>query len=158
MNKVISNSTPLILLDKINHLHLLKELYRKVYVPQAVFDEISNVKYVNNIFKENDFIEVAQIKSKPLLYPTALHSGEIEVFTLAKETKASLCILDDLLARNYAVHLGLKITGTAGILLLAKELQLIENVKPLIDKLAENGFRISPKLYQSILIKANEMN
>lgn len=158
MNKVVSNSTPLILLDKINHLHLLKEIYQKIYVPQAVFNEVSNAKYINTIFKDNDFIEVRDIQSQPFLYPTALHSGEIEVFTLAKELNASLCILDDLLARNYAVHLGLKITGSAGILLLAKELHLITNVKPLLDNLIDSGFRISQNVYESILVKANEIN
>lgn len=158
MNSIVSNSTPLILLDKINHLYLLKELYQKIYVPQAVFNEVSNVKYTNNIFKDNDFIEVKSIQTKPLLYPTALHSGEIEVFTLAKEINASLCILDDLLARNYAVHLGLKVTGSIGILLLAKDLQLIPNVKPLIERLIDHGFRIGQNLYKDILIKANESN
>jgi len=156
MNKVVSNSTPLILFDKINHLYLLKELYQKIYVPQAVFNEVSNTKYSNNIFKDNDFIEIKNTQSIPILYPAALHLGEIEVFTLAKEINAALCILDDLLARNYAAYLGLKITGSIGILLLAKELRFIKNVKPLVDKLIENNFRISQKLYQDILTKANE--
>ena len=157
MNNVVSNSTPLILFDKIDHLHLLKDLYRKIYIPQTVFDEVSNAKYENNIFKGNDFIEVRHIQSTPILYPAALHSGEIEVFILAKELNADLCIIDDLLARNYAVNLGLRITGSIGILLLAKELRLIKNVKPLVDKLIENNFRIGSKLYQDILKKAGEI-
>ena len=156
MNNIVSNSTPLIIFDKINYLYLLKELYQKIYVPKAVFNEISNSKYSNNIFN-NNFIEIKDIQSSPVLYPAALHSGEIEVFALAKEINAALCLIDDLLARNYAVHLGLKITGSIGILLLAKELRLIKNIKQLVDKFIENDFRISQKVYQDILIKANEL-
>lgn len=47
--------------------------------------------------------------------------------------------------------------GLLGMLLVAKERELIDSVKPVLDKLIyEIGFRISPKLYQEILKRAKE--
>lgn len=40
MRKVVSNTTPILSLLKIGHLHLLESLYSKVIVPQAVWEEI----------------------------------------------------------------------------------------------------------------------
>lgn len=37
---VVSDTTPLISLLKINHLDLLERLFGKVLIPQAVFDEL----------------------------------------------------------------------------------------------------------------------
>ena len=38
---IVVNSTPIILLEKIGHIDLLKKLYGKIYVPQAVYQEIT---------------------------------------------------------------------------------------------------------------------
>ena len=41
MLRVIVNSTPLIVLSNINQLEILKKLYSEIYVPQAVYDEVT---------------------------------------------------------------------------------------------------------------------
>jgi uncharacterized protein len=53
------------------------------------------------------------------------------------------------------------IVGILGVLLIAKHQELIGVVKPLMDALMdalmnEAGFRISPKLYQTVLKSAGE--
>ena len=40
MRKVVVNTTPLIALAEIGELHLLKDLYGKIYIPDAVFEEV----------------------------------------------------------------------------------------------------------------------
>ncbi len=40
MRKIISNTTPIISLLKIGKLKLLKELYGKIIIPDAVYQEI----------------------------------------------------------------------------------------------------------------------
>lgn len=42
MRKIIVNSTPLIILGNIDKLHILKDLYGEIIIPQAVFDEVTN--------------------------------------------------------------------------------------------------------------------
>jgi hypothetical protein len=53
MHKVISNTTPILSLLKIDKLILLKELYGKIIIPEAVFKEIETGKekpYYQTIF------------------------------------------------------------------------------------------------------------
>jgi len=51
---------------------------------------------------------------------------------------------------------GVKTIGTVGILLSAKQKGFITLIKPFLDILMHNGFRISDVLYQQILERAKE--
>jgi len=82
--------------------------------------------------------------------------GEASVIALAKEFEDSLLLLDDLKARKLARRLNLKITGTLGVIHKAKQLGIIDSVKPLINKLLETDFRISEKIITEILKLNNE--
>ncbi len=52
--------------------------------------------------------------------------------------------------------LGLRMTGTLGILLMAKEAGLIPAVKPVLDGLRQTEFRMSSQVYREVLVKAGE--
>lgn len=55
------------------------------------------------------------------MYQAKLHAGEVEVMILAQEEPpANLVILDDNAAKKTAKYLGLKVTGTLGVLIKAK--------------------------------------
>jgi predicted nucleic acid-binding protein len=58
--------------------------------------------------------------------------------------------LDDLNARTLAKRLNIRLTGALGIIHKAKQLGLIDKVKPLIDKLLLTNFRISEKIIEEI--------
>lgn len=40
MPNIVSNTTPIISLLKLKRLDLLKQLYKQIYIPSAVYDEI----------------------------------------------------------------------------------------------------------------------
>jgi len=71
-----------------------------------------------------------------------LGAGETAAITLAYQIKAGLIILDDLAARLVAQELGLRVAGTIGILLAAKEKSLISDVKMHFKALQDAGFRL----------------
>jgi hypothetical protein len=50
----------------------------------------------------------------------------------------------------------LPVIGSGGLLLLAKDQQLIPEVRPLLDALVAAGLRIHPQLYHAILRSAGE--
>jgi len=86
-----------------------------------------------------------------------LDPGETEAIQLALRTNAGLVILDDLPARRLATELGLPIIGTAGILFLAKQRGFVEAVRPALDALRTEGFRLRRDVYEAILRSANEV-
>lgn len=80
-----------------------------------------------------------------------LHHGELEVVVGAVEQGIPYVILDDRQARGLAATYRLNYTGTIGILMLAKSKGLIPRVKPHLDCLGKEGFRLSESLYQHVL-------
>ena len=159
MLKVVSNSSPLIHLAKIKKLDLLKEIFGKIFIPKAVYDEcvVESFKEANEI-KKSEWIIVKKIKNEDLKKALSIYldDGEAEAITLAIEEKADLILLDDYDAREVARKYGLHITGVIGILLKAKYMKKIRRVKPYLEKLRGTGFWINDDLFLKILKEIKE--
>ena len=159
MRKIISNTTPILSLLKIDKLNLLKELYGIVIVPFAVYQEIEEGKekpYYQDL-TSLDWIEIRNIKNPDSReYLIDLDDGEAEVLVLAKEINADLVILDEIMGRRYAKRFEINLTGTIGILLKAKENRLITSIKNLMSELVEKGTWLNPKLISKAIKIANE--
>ncbi len=82
--------------------------------------------------------------------------GEAEAILLAEEINADAVLIDELKARKIANLRGLRVIGTIGVLLDAKEKGLAREVKPLMDELIKKRIRISKDLYNHTLELANE--
>lgn len=148
MRRVIVNSTPLIVLSNINKLELLKQLYGQIFIPQAVYNEVT-AKSDSACLQINDnldWINICEIKNveEKKMYQAKLHSGEVEVMILAQETPVADLVNNA--AKKTAKYLGLTITGTLGILLKAKQEGLVNNVSSCIDELLKIGFYISDEI------------
>ncbi len=87
---------------------------------------------------------------------TDFGAGEVEVLALALEESDGLVIIDEKLARKIARLRGLRVTGTAGVLLKAKQKGHIQAVRPLLDQLQEIHFHLSDNVRTLILSKAEE--
>lgn len=165
MIKVVCNSSPIIGLAIINKLELLWKLFDEVIIPQEVYNEIvnskGNEKYGSKELEDAvslDKIKVLQVKDSKLVEELygKLHKGELETIILAKELKINDVIIDEKAARNFAEAMMLQTTGIIGILILAKKLGKLTEIKHYIDELIDNGYRISKKLYTNALKKCNE--
>ncbi|HCE59211.1 MAG TPA: DUF3368 domain-containing protein [Prolixibacteraceae bacterium] len=159
MLKVVSNTTPIISLLKLNKLDLLKQLYSQIFIPLAVYNEIEAGK-AKGFYKDLskfDWIKIVEVKDKPAIkYFLDLDSGEAEAIVLATELNADLIVLDEKLGRFHAKNADIKITGTIGILFKAKTHGLIHELKSLLEELTEKDVWISDKLKKEILEKAGE--
>jgi predicted nucleic acid-binding protein len=161
MRKVISNTTPLLSLLKIDKLDLLQKLYRKVIVPYGVYQEIEcgNKKPYYKDLRRLEWVDIQKVKNKDTLgLRKVLDKGEAEVLLLAKELDADLVVMDELLGRHFAKQMNISFTGTLGILLKAKEIGLIPLVHPLLADLRDKGTWIHPRLLKKILVLAKEEN
>jgi predicted nucleic acid-binding protein len=63
-------------------------------------------------------------------------------------------LIDEKRGRTIALRNGIKTIGAVGVLLASKQRGYITTVKPFLDKLLNNGFRISDALYYQILERA----
>ncbi len=157
---VISNTSPIFYLHRLRLLGLLQELYQKIIVPRAVVAELEVGRRQGEDVPEIDsyeWIETRAIRSPQILgLSTDFGSGETEVLALALEESDSLVIIDEKLARKIARLRGLRVTGTAGVLLKAKQEGHIRAVKPFLDRLQEIHFHLSDNVRTLILSKAEE--
>jgi uncharacterized protein len=161
---VISDTSPLSNLALVNGLFLLKEIYATVVIPQAVAEELEKgrdddprIAAVLSL----DWVEVKTASNRELVTELRnnrlLDRGEAEAIALALELKADELLIDERLGRQEATRLGLSLTGVLGVLLVAKDRELIPAVRPVMDELINiAGFRVSRQLYQTVLIAAHE--
>ena len=154
MRKVIVNTTPLIALCKGGLLALLREMYGEIVIPQAVFDEVTrkNDDARRRILGAS-WIVVERVRDDVdrRMYKARLHDGEVEVMILAQEYGPDhLVIIDDNAARRTAEYLGLKLTGTMGILIKAKELGFIDDVMPVVHRMEHEGIYFSMSLIERV--------
>lgn len=158
---VVSDTTPLSELSKVGQLVLLRDVFGEVIVPQEVYDEVTSGTHpAVAAVRSATWIEVRSVQDASqvvaLRESTKIHVGEAAAIILAQELGAQQVLIDDLRARRVAKARLLRVTGTIGTLLLAKEQGLIAQVKPILDDLIALGKRISPQLYQDVLAIAQE--
>lgn len=86
-----------------------------------------------------------------------LQAGEIAALSLALELRADLVLMDEAEGRAAATALHLVTMGVLGILLRARQRDLIPAVTPLLDRLQHQArFWIAPSLRTAILSAAGE--
>jgi predicted nucleic acid-binding protein len=85
-----------------------------------------------------------------------LGSGERAVIAYARAHPTCAVALDDRQARLLAAQLGLLVVGTTGLLVQAKRAGLIPTLRPLLETVREQGFHLSPDVYDEALRLANE--
>jgi len=85
-----------------------------------------------------------------------LDPGESSAIALALESDNCLLIMDESKGRREANQLKLNVTGTLGILIVAKEKGLINSLTEVIDQINQTDFRISKSLINEAKRKCNE--
>ncbi len=148
--KWVVNSSPLIILGKLSSLYLFERMCPNLVIPEGVADELDQGlsmtrQEIGYIEREPPLSEPVD-KIPPLIQAWDLGKGETEVISWAYVHPEFEAILDDRAARNCASSLGIQVIGTLGVILLAKKEGILSQVKPLITRLMEQGFRIDSEL------------
>ena len=154
----VANTTPIISLASINRLDILENLFGKIIIAEAVYNEIKAKQSYGFHEIDSAFIEVQQIKGhlyKDFLLKE-LDLGETETIMLAKEINADFVIIDENLGYRIANNVGLTAIRTLSILLKAKEKGQISQIKPLLDEMIKKGRWYSDAVYRACLLRAGE--
>lgn len=149
---IVSNASPLIVLLKINKLSILKDLFEKIVIPEAVYKEITTKEHDKLIFDKLEWIEARSVRNIEMiaLLEKLIDKGEAEAIVLARELNVTL-LIDDAKARKYAKLLNIEVIGTLGLLKIAKRRDLVRSVKKVINSMLAEGYYIEDKLVRKIL-------
>ena len=160
---IVSDTTPISELAKVDYLILLPKLFGRVVILIGVYDELTTGQHpAALVVRELPWLDVVTVKNRlvveELQQAGKLDLGESEAIVIAEEMVAKQLLIDEKAARRVAKARNLPLIGTMGILLLGKRQGYLENVKDVLDQMQQKGTRISARLYAQVLILAQERN
>jgi predicted nucleic acid-binding protein len=158
---VVCDTTVLLYLGRIDRLDLLRALFSEVFIPEQVATELDMGRLIRRDTvdpRELGWAKLVSVSRSAIqqLPPNRLGVGERAVISYAESHACDVVGLDDYQARALAEQMGLAVVGTLGVLLLAKRHGLIPAVRPLVDAIKDQGFRLDTDLYQVVLTLADE--
>ena len=144
---VFSNTTPFMALSSTDRLSLLPKLFTTVHVAESVARECAQ----GGPIKVPDLrgLEWVRVLPNPQQHQSGLwmlDAGERDTLELAIERHAELVIIDERIGRNVAEYLGLRITGTLGVLLKARQQRLILSFRDEVAAMRREGIHYHPRL------------
>lgn len=163
MPAVISDTSVLHYLAAVRQFDCLPKIFGNVIIPTAVWRETSQrtdlavFQHTARAIAEK-WLRVESAKDTKAVESLQgfLGAGESEAIILARELKHSLLLMDDLDGRHTAQKMKLPVTGTLGVLLRARKLGIIVQLKPVLDQLATHRFRLERNLYLLALQEVGE--
>ena len=159
MPDTLCNTAPMQYLFQLGQLELLPRLYGRIVLPHACVLEIGAGLRRGVHLPAIGALDWADAGPGGLaVLPELmgrLGAGECEAITLAAAGNHRL-VMGDALARKAAEALGLRVSGTLGILLRAKREGHLAGVAPPLDRLHRLGFRLHPRTRTACLRLAGE--
>ena len=158
---VISDASPLIGLARVNGIGWLKDLFKEVLIPEVVADEVLNGGFPAEEERLTAALEagwlriVSTIPDGPEL--PDLDEGEAASILLAlAEPGPALLLIDERSGRAVAQEFGLSIAGTAAVIGMARQRNLIPSARTVSAQLHGSDFRIAPAVIKSVLHRCGE--
>ncbi len=148
---IISDTSCFIILSNIGEIELLHKIYGEIITTQCIADEYGEAL--------PEWVKIATVNDKftQQLLELQIDKGESSAIALALETPNCTIILDDFKARKIAETLGIKYTGTLGVIIKAKKEAIILSIKPILEKMKLTNFRFSPEIELQALKEADEL-
>lgn len=150
----VSDTSPLCYLILIGEIALLPSLFGRVALPPVVRDELLHDDAPQPVrtwaAALPPWIELRETPGIVSEAVSKLHAGEQAAISLAQVLDADILLVDEKAARRVAIGLGIRVTGTLGVLSEASARGLIE-LPVVIARLRETNFRFSPALLKAVL-------
>ncbi len=160
-NIIVSDASPLIAFGGIHRLDILPALFGTVLIPEIIAQECLADKTKTGAAAIEKAIQKKLIQiHTDIIYRSIdlrdiLDEGEAAAISLAHTMQQPL-LIDEKLGRGVAKNLGIKIIGTIGVLLLAKQKMIVREIKPILIQLKNGHYFLSEQLIQEALIRAEE--
>ncbi|WP_020559569.1 hypothetical protein [Thiofilum flexile] len=151
---IVSDTTSLIVLEKLAALELLCKLFDQILIPAVVLAELQagspHIKQLLEPLPCFTVVDVATSKRLTALL-LLLDAGEANAIELAASLNLPL-IIDERKGRQIAKQFGIRITGFAGLLIQAHRSKLIDTqtAQAMLDQAITHGLRLAPSLQQQV--------
>lgn len=158
---VLTDASPLIGLARVNGLPWLGALFDRVYMPIEVRNEVlagrSSPDHIAILAAEaSGWLQTLQPTPTIPELPE-LDEGEAACIRLAlAQKKATLLLMDDRAGRAIAMECGLRVAGTAAVIGMAKNRQLISSAREAFTRLHASDLRISAQVIETVLREVGE--
>jgi predicted nucleic acid-binding protein len=154
MRLVVADTSPIFYLLSIGQIGLLPQLFGKVFVPDAVYNELCHPTAPPLLSEWTRqppaWLEVASINPIDDEMFRALGAGERAAITLALSMHADLILIDERKGTKAALNKGLEVVGTLGILRLAARRGLID-LADCFARLKRTNFRYRQDIMDAML-------
>ena len=156
--RAVSNTTPLRYLIAIEHEHLLGNLFEKVFVSAAVYEELTDPRTPENVTRRlaslPPWLEVRTVdETHRVALPAALHRGERQAILLAESLQVDVLLIDEQTGRSVARGREIPISGTLGVLERADTLGFVADFPRVLRRIKASGFFIADVLEQELLAR-----
>ena len=159
IEKVVVNSSPLIVLFQSGQAELFPQLFKAVVIPEQVYEEIiagGKDDAAKMAIPQIPWIDRKKVEISLPVAAWNLGNGESAVFSFAMNESGYRAVVDDLAARRCAQTFGIPTLGTGGLLVLAKRRGLINSVKDRVQRLRDAGLYLSDSLVPLLIDEAGE--
>ena len=147
---IVSDTSCLILLEKIGELDILRQVYTEITITSVIA-----LEFGSNL-PEWIKIEDPTRESFDKVAESRIDLGEVTAIALALDFPDCLLIIDDIKGRTVAEAFGIHVTGTLGVLIDAKLAGYIDSIKPLLEKVKNTDFRLSDEIIELAKNRAGE--
>lgn len=151
---VVTDASPLLNLSLIDRLDLLETQFERVYVPEAVWDELTageaGLPALRSL-RDDDVLSIVPVEETEFYVEIArkLDRGETAAIAYALNNDTDRVLLDERDARRVARRHDLEMTGVIGMLLRGAREGTVD-LPAELDELRDAGFWISDPLYDDI--------
>lgn len=156
--KVFANTTPFISLASIRQVDLLPKLFGHIHVTDDVIAECAaGGPIVVPSLSEQDWIVRVPTPRQPAPHILLeLDQGEKTTLQAALAEKADLVLMDEKIGRNMAEYLGLKVSGTLGVLLKARRAGLVASFRVAAQGMRAQGIHFNVALIDRLAATVGE--
>lgn len=153
---VVADTSPLNYLILLGYVDLLRDVYGRVLVPDAVLIEMQHADAPNavNIWASTlpTWIEQVHVERTDPTLAKELGAGEREAISLAMEVRADILLIDERAGRQEAEARHIEVAGTLAVLLQASLRGHFE-FPAALKTLRQLGFRVSTNVEAAMLAR-----
>jgi predicted nucleic acid-binding protein len=154
---VVVNTGPLIAWERMACLDIIGRLPFEIVCPEEVRRELDEGEGAGHPPIAPAWLGVRRLQAPVTsIGVIELDVGETAVIQLAIQLAAKMVAMDEWKGRRAALALDLKVTGSLGLVGVAKKLGLIESVRPFVERAVAAGVRYHPLVISTILRELGE--